>query len=70
MGLFKLDSFIDRSVLVAVNRKGRARVLFYEDHAEEAEAIRARVEAELIELGRDAWCERYHVPLDFYRGSR
>ena len=70
MGYFKADWKYDRSTILAVNRRGKTRVLFYEDHAEEAGAKRQRVEDELRDLGLAAWCERYAVPMSFATGER
>jgi hypothetical protein len=70
MGLLKLDTRLDRATLLVVNGKGKSRVLFYEDHPEEADAKRQRVEDELRDLGLADWCERYDVPISFVTGNR
>jgi len=56
----------DTGWIVARNRAGRQRRLFWVPPMELAEK-RERVEQELRQLPLDQWCERYNVPLDFVR---
>jgi hypothetical protein len=51
--------------LVVRNAAGEAWPLFEAANAEEAQDKRGRLEAELVYLGAEAWCDRYKVPVEF-----
>jgi hypothetical protein len=63
--LIHVDQGEQKPVILAVNPAGYARALFMTETVAEANEKLERVGNELEELGVQAWCERYRVPLTF-----
>jgi hypothetical protein len=64
-GFFHVVLDDPKPAIYAVNPAGYGMLLFRTDTSAEADSKLESVGRELGDLGLEAWCERYHVPLSF-----